>query len=89
MRSGTRPVPVRRIIGPSSSLPEDSCKHDHDQLEHACGRAPGAIASAWIGPPDTNFAGGNASAKGQATDPVTGDPVDLRWVKGLAGTWAL
>jgi rhamnulose-1-phosphate aldolase/alcohol dehydrogenase len=36
-------------------------------------------------PRNTNFAGGNTSAKGTATDPVTGGPVDLLWVKGSGG----
>ena len=36
-------------------------------------------------PRNTNYAGGNTSAKGQATDPVTGTPVDLLWVKGSGG----
>ncbi len=34
---------------------------------------------------NTNYAGGNASAKGTATDPATGEPVDLLWVKGSGG----
>lgn len=34
---------------------------------------------------NTNFAGGNTSAKGTAIDPVTGDPVELLWVKGSGG----
>ena len=29
---------------------------------------------------NTNYAGGNASAKGTVTDPVTGEPVELLWV---------
>ncbi|SBN64319.1 rhamnulose-1-phosphate aldolase/alcohol dehydrogenase [Curtobacterium sp. 9128] len=33
----------------------------------------------------TNYAGGNTSAKGAATDPVTGEPVELLWVKGSGG----
>ncbi|HSS36166.1 MAG TPA: class II aldolase/adducin family protein, partial [Patescibacteria group bacterium] len=33
----------------------------------------------------TNYAGGNTSAKGSATDPVTGTPVELLWVKGSGG----
>ncbi len=33
----------------------------------------------------TNFAGGNTSAKGTETDPVTGEPVELLWVKGSGG----
>jgi rhamnulose-1-phosphate aldolase/alcohol dehydrogenase len=33
----------------------------------------------------TNYAGGNTSAKGTETDPVTGRPVELMWVKGSGG----
>ncbi|MER6580639.1 bifunctional aldolase/short-chain dehydrogenase [Nonomuraea sp. NPDC001023] len=36
-------------------------------------------------PRNTNFAGGNTSAKGRAADPVTGQDVDLLWVKGSGG----
>ncbi|MFI5691768.1 bifunctional aldolase/short-chain dehydrogenase [Kribbella sp. NPDC051586] len=36
-------------------------------------------------PRNTNYAGGNTSAKGTATDPVTQDPVELLWVKGSGG----
>jgi rhamnulose-1-phosphate aldolase/alcohol dehydrogenase len=36
-------------------------------------------------PRNTNYAGGNTSAKGAATDPVTGQPADLLWVKGSGG----
>ena len=36
-------------------------------------------------PQATNYAGGNTSAKGTATDPVTGEPVELIWVKGSGG----
>jgi rhamnose utilization protein RhaD (predicted bifunctional aldolase and dehydrogenase) len=39
-------------------------------------------------PKNTNFAGGNTSAKGTETDPVTGEPVELLWVKGSGGTSA-
>jgi rhamnulose-1-phosphate aldolase/alcohol dehydrogenase len=34
---------------------------------------------------NTNFAGGNTSAKGTENDPVTGEPVELLWVKGSGG----
>ena len=34
---------------------------------------------------NTNFAGGNTSAKGGALDPVTGESVELMWVKGSGG----
>ncbi|PPH51686.1 bifunctional aldolase/short-chain dehydrogenase [Rathayibacter sp. AY1E2] len=36
-------------------------------------------------PRTTNYAGGNTSAKGVETDPVTGEPVELLWVKGSGG----
>ncbi|WP_026554680.1 bifunctional rhamnulose-1-phosphate aldolase/short-chain dehydrogenase [Arthrobacter sp. 35W] len=34
---------------------------------------------------NTNYAGGNTSAKGTATDPATGEDVELLWVKGSGG----
>jgi rhamnulose-1-phosphate aldolase/alcohol dehydrogenase len=36
-------------------------------------------------PRNTNYAGGNTSAKGAETDPVTAQPVELLWVKGSGG----
>lgn len=36
-------------------------------------------------PKNTNYAGGNTSAKGTDIDPVTGRPVELLWVKGSGG----
>ena len=36
-------------------------------------------------PRNTNYAGGNTSAKGTEPDPVTGRPVELLWVKGSGG----
>ncbi len=37
---------------------------------------------------NTNHAGDTTSAKGAATDPVTGGPVELPWVKGSEGDLA-
>ena len=34
---------------------------------------------------NTNYAGGNTSAKGTETDPVTGQPASVLWVKGSGG----
>ncbi|HEX2355770.1 MAG TPA: bifunctional aldolase/short-chain dehydrogenase [Micromonosporaceae bacterium] len=34
---------------------------------------------------NTNYAGGNTSAKGRAADPVTGGDVEVLWVKGSGG----
>ena len=36
-------------------------------------------------PGNTNYAGGNTSAKGSSKDPVTGEPVELLWIKGSGG----
>ena len=36
-------------------------------------------------PKNTNYAGGNTSAKGTERDPVTGQDVELLWVKGSGG----
>ncbi len=36
-------------------------------------------------PKNTNYAGGNTSAKGAGVDPVTGQPIELMWVKGSGG----
>ncbi|MFV0286437.1 MAG: bifunctional rhamnulose-1-phosphate aldolase/short-chain dehydrogenase, partial [Demequina sp.] len=36
-------------------------------------------------PKNTNYAGGNTSAKGSETDPVTGEATELLWVKGSGG----
>jgi rhamnulose-1-phosphate aldolase/alcohol dehydrogenase len=36
-------------------------------------------------PRNTNYAGGNTSAKGTVTDPVTSRPTELLWVKGSGG----
>jgi rhamnulose-1-phosphate aldolase/alcohol dehydrogenase len=39
-------------------------------------------------PRNTNYAGGNTSAKARATDPLTGGQVELIWVKGSGGDLA-
>jgi rhamnulose-1-phosphate aldolase/alcohol dehydrogenase len=36
-------------------------------------------------PKNTNYAGGNTSAKGTEVDPVTGEEIELVWVKGSGG----
>jgi Uncharacterized conserved protein len=40
-------------------------------------------------PKNTNFAGGNTSAKGRAKNPATGTQVELLWVKGSGETSGL
>ncbi|MFW2336976.1 MAG: bifunctional aldolase/short-chain dehydrogenase [Candidatus Nanopelagicales bacterium] len=36
-------------------------------------------------PRNTNYAGGNTSSKGHSVDPVTGENVELIWIKGSGG----
>ena len=52
-----------------------------DAVEQLLGRSNRLGAD----PRNTNFAGGNTSAKGTRVDPVTGGPVELLWVKGSGG----
>ncbi|MFI6514908.1 bifunctional aldolase/short-chain dehydrogenase [Spirillospora sp. NPDC050679] len=51
------------------------------EVEHLLERARTLGAD----PRNTNYAGGNASAKGTVTDPVTARDVELMWVKGSGG----
>ena len=53
----------------------------HSQAEDLIGRSNRLGSD----PRNTNYAGGNTSAKGTATDPVTGEPAELMWVKGSGG----
>ena len=55
--------------------------HEQSQIEELIGRSNRLGAD----PRNTNYAGGNTSAKGTATDPVTGEDVELLWVKGSGG----
>lgn len=53
----------------------------HDDLDRL------VYASNLLGsdPRVTNFGGGNTSVKAKETDPLTGEPVDVLWVKGSGG----
>ncbi len=53
----------------------------HETVEALIGRSNRLGAD----PRNTNYAGGNTSAKGTAIDPVTGEDVELLWVKGSGG----
>ena len=53
----------------------------HGHVEALIGRSNRLGAD----PRNTNYAGGNTSAKGTATNPVTGEDVELLWVKGSGG----
>jgi rhamnulose-1-phosphate aldolase/alcohol dehydrogenase len=55
--------------------------HDPDAVDALIARSNRLGAD----PRNTNYAGGNTSAKGARTDPVTGEPTDLVWVKGSGG----
>jgi rhamnulose-1-phosphate aldolase/alcohol dehydrogenase len=62
-------------------------------VEPAAGRATTSTVAELLGrsnrlgadPRNTNYAGGNTSAKGTGIDPATGAPVELLWVKGSGG----
>jgi len=64
-----------------------------ESVGDAAGAASGSVVAQLVArsnrlgadPKNTNYAGGNTSAKGSAIDPVTGKPVDLLWVKGSGG----
>ncbi|RPE76105.1 rhamnulose-1-phosphate aldolase/alcohol dehydrogenase [Frondihabitans sp. PhB161] len=71
----------------------DSTKADTEMTATAP-PAPGVIAAADLiarsnrlgsDPRNTNYAGGNTSAKGTEIDPATGEEVELLWVKGSGG----
>ncbi|MEV3923923.1 bifunctional aldolase/short-chain dehydrogenase [Actinomadura coerulea] len=51
------------------------------EVEHLLERAN----SLGSDPRNTNYAGGNASAKGTVTDPATARDIELMWVKGSGG----
>jgi rhamnulose-1-phosphate aldolase/alcohol dehydrogenase len=53
----------------------------HDAVNALLGRSNRLGAD----PKNTNYAGGNTSAKGTETGPVTGGDVELLWVKGSGG----
>ena len=58
---------------------------DDDMTNPVVGDLLGRSNRLGADPRNTNYAGGNTSAKGTATDPVTGQPVELLWVKGSGG----
>ncbi|WP_326686002.1 MULTISPECIES: bifunctional aldolase/short-chain dehydrogenase [unclassified Streptomyces] len=74
----------------AENRPRDGAEHRQSSPREA-GEHPGVAAllarSHRLGadPRNTNYAGGNTSAKGTATDPVTGEGVELMWVKGSGG----
>ncbi|WP_442855774.1 bifunctional aldolase/short-chain dehydrogenase [Agrococcus sp. Marseille-P2731] len=53
----------------------------HEAVEQLIGRSNRLGAD----PRNTNYAGGNTSAKGVDRDPASGEPVELVWVKGSGG----
>jgi rhamnulose-1-phosphate aldolase/alcohol dehydrogenase len=55
--------------------------HDQDEIAALIARSNRLGSD----PRNTNYAGGNTSAKGFAADPVTGKPAELLWVKGSGG----
>ncbi|WP_229871026.1 bifunctional aldolase/short-chain dehydrogenase [Streptomyces longisporoflavus] len=60
---------------------EQTHEQTHERVKELLDRAHRLGAD----PRNTNYAGGNASAKGMAPDPVTGADTELMWVKGSGG----
>ncbi|MFH8713524.1 bifunctional aldolase/short-chain dehydrogenase [Streptomyces zaomyceticus] len=75
--SGTFPFPTPH----TSTLKDRSHMATHPEVAALLGRAHRLGSD----PRNTNYAGGNASAKGTVTDPVTGSDTELMWVKGSGG----
>src|SRR3954467_8993925 len=97
-RSGARIAGCPQIRWPHSpspatrrpSTPSESAEpNHHGEHETMSNSTPAELIarSNRLGsdPKNTNYAGGNTSAKGLETDPVTGEAVELLWVKGSGG----
>ncbi|GGV42215.1 short-chain dehydrogenase [Streptomyces longisporoflavus] len=70
-------------MGGMSDMTQHEQTHEqtHERVKELLDRAHRLGAD----PRNTNYAGGNASAKGMAPDPVTGADTELMWVKGSGG----
>lgn len=68
-------------MGGMSDMTQHAQHTQHTRIKELLDRAHRLGAD----PRNTNYAGGNASAKGTAPDPVTGADTDLLWVKGSGG----
>src|SRR4051794_37218465 len=66
---------------PDSTRDEQARNMTHPEVEALVARSNRLGAD----PRNTNYAGGNTSAKGEQVDPVTAQPVELLWVKGSGG----
>ena len=65
-----------------AGAPEPDARRQEPGPSPSCSPARNRLGA---DPRNTNYAGGNTSAKGTETDPVTGEPVELLWVKGSGG----
>ncbi|MFD3938115.1 bifunctional aldolase/short-chain dehydrogenase [Streptomyces sp. NPDC058611] len=65
----------------TSTLKDRSHMATHPEVAALLGRAHRLGSD----PRNTNYAGGNVSAKDTVTDPVTGSDTELMWVKGSGG----
>src|SRR5690349_856329 len=89
----TRWPPTAPAGTPSGSSPIGSAVRRRDGAPDGSGAAMNTVVrdllerSNRLGadPRTTNYAGGNTSAKGHEIDPVTGEDVELLWVKGSGG----
>jgi len=65
--------------------PTDTRLREQDMSENPAADLVARSNSLGADPRNTNYAGGNTSAKGTVIDPVTAQPVELLWVKGSGG----
>jgi hypothetical protein len=80
-----RAAATRRRSSPSGSAAAGRMGRVRIASAPRSGHAARAQQPLGADPRNTNYAGGNTSAKGTETDPVTGEPVELLWVKGSGG----
>ena len=80
-----RPESVDSSADVSTRASDHSPPKDHPMTNPAAAELIARSNRLGADPKNTNYAGGNTSAKGTETDPVTGEPVELLWVKGSGG----
>lgn len=70
----------------ATTAPTATPRKEHTTMNHPAVEALIARSNRLgADPKNTNYAGGNTSAKATDTDPVTGEDVELLWVKGSGG----
>jgi rhamnulose-1-phosphate aldolase/alcohol dehydrogenase len=79
------PAPERSGAGVTPRRTSTTQTKDHDMTNPTAAELIARSNRLGSDPRVTNYAGGNTSAKGTDVDRVTGEPVELLWVKGSGG----